>query len=347
MYTLTFICDIMENISFDNDPQYPEDNVYPPMWDFRNDLAWKLYRRAKKEQWDEEDLDWEKYKEILSGLDHKERFAIAYWWALLSNFDNATPVFAYALIKATEKKMPLAVRGLLTTITYDENRHNVLCGLAIENAVQGFPFNYKPRDELERKAVLNVKWVWWNGSRYWKAYLDAYKKYTLDILFTSFMMGEAAATSIFSSMKDRSEIPTFRIAFKNLTLDETRHYAFTHLLLHENVSKMSDEKKNFLTKQIRAGFVFLSLITYRPPKEFWKLPPWYIDVHEKMEELANRGGLGIPPIEEREKIWREAVLRIAGGLKKYGVKIPSMPEIGISGDEDIEIKEDDLIVGMF
>lgn len=273
--------------------------------------------------------------------------SLAYWWSLLSNFDNATPVFAYALVKASEKKLPVTIRALLNTIVFDENRHNILCGLAITKAFPGFPFNFKPQDELERKAQLNVEWVWWNGARYWKGYVEAYKKYTLDILFTSFMMGEAAATTIFNTMKDTSRIPTLREAFKRLTVDETRHYAFTHLILTNNLPNMNEEKKQFVTKQIRAGFVFLSLITYKPPKEFWKIPPWYEEVHQKMEELANSAGLGLPSLEERERVWREAVARVASNVKRYNIKIPQMPEIGINGDEDIELKEDDLIVGIF
>ncbi|MEM4944326.1 MAG: aminobenzoate oxygenase [Saccharolobus sp.] len=335
------------DIDYNQDPIYPEDNVYPPTWDFDDEKAMKLYRRAKKEQWDEEDLNWEKYEEIVSGLDRKQRLALAYWWSLLSNFDNATPVFAYALVKASEKRLPVTIKALLTTITFDENRHNILCGLAINKAMKGFPFNFKPIDDLERKAKLNVEWVWWNGARYWKGYLEAYKKYTLDILFTSFMMGEAAATTVFSGMKDKAKIPTFKEAFKNLTVDETRHYAFTHLILTNGLNKMNEEKKQFVTKQMRAGFVFLSLITYKAPKEFWKLPPWYQEVHEKMEELANDAGLGLPSIEEREKIWRQAVMRVGSNLKRFNVKIPSMPEIGINGDEDIEIKEDDLVAAIF
>ncbi|TRM77726.1 aminobenzoate oxygenase, partial [Sulfolobus sp. D5] len=131
------------------------------------------------------------------------------------------------------------------------------------------------------------------------------------------------------------------------TVDETRHYAFTHLILTNNIAQMNDEKKKFVTKQIRAGFVFLSLITYKAPKEFWKLPPWYQEVHQKMEEIANSAGLGLPSIEEREKIWREAVSRVAGNLKRFNVKVPSMPEIGINGEEDVEIKEDELVAVMF
>ncbi|QIW25192.1 aminobenzoate oxygenase [Sulfolobus sp. S-194] len=331
------------NLNFEEEPDYPPENVYPPRWNFDNEKAWQLYRRAKREQWDEENIDWKEVKDIASGLDRKQKLAIAYWWGLLSNFDNATPVFAYAVIKAFEQHLDTAIRGILTTITYDENRHNIMCGLAINSVLPGFPFDFKPQDDLEKKAKLNVLWTWWNGSRYWKAYLEAYKKYTFDVLFTSFMMGEAAATTVFTTMSRGAKINAFKELFKNTAVDETRHYAFTHMIMSQNAEKMDDERKKLVTKQIRAGFVFLSLITYIPPKDFWKLPPWFIEVHQKMEDIARDAGFYIPELKEKEEAWRNAVLRVGASLKHYGIKLPDMPELGISGDVVENIKEDDFI----
>ncbi|BFH72845.1 hypothetical protein SJAV_07890 [Sulfurisphaera javensis] len=331
------------NLNFEEEPDFPIENIYPPRWNFDNEKAWQLYRRAKREQWDEENIDWKEVKDYATGLDRKQKLAIAYWWSLLSNFDNATPVFAYAVIKSFEQHLDTAVKGVLTTITYDENRHNVMCGLAINSVLPGFPFDFKPQDDLEKKAKLNVLWTWWNGSRYWKAYLEAYKKYTFDVLFTSFMMGEAAATTVFTTMSKGAKLKAFQELFKNTAVDETRHYAFTHLIMSQNAQKMDEERKKLVTKQIRAGFVFLSLITYKPPKDFWKLPPWFTEVHEKMEDIARDAGFYIPTIEEKEQAWKQAVLRVGASLKHYGIKLPDMPELGISGEVIEEISEEDYI----
>ncbi|EZQ01789.1 MULTISPECIES: aminobenzoate oxygenase [Acidianus] len=332
-----------DELNFNMEPPYPENNVYPPTWNFDNEKAWQLYRRAKREQWDEESINWAKVKEWASGLDRKQRLAIAYWWSLLSNFDNATPVFAYAVIKSFEYHLDTAVRGILTTITFDENRHNMACGLSISNMLQGFPLNFTPKDDLERKAKLNAEWVWWNGSRYWKAYLEAYRKYTFDVLFTSFMMGEAAATTVFTTMSKGAKMEEFSKLFKNTAVDETRHYAFTHLIISQEAQKMSEEKKKLVTKQVRAGFVFLSLITYKPPKDFWKLPPWFIETHEKMENIARDAGFYIPTEEEKENAWRDAIMRVGSSLYRYGIEMPSIPELGISGEEIKDLKEEDFI----
>lgn len=331
------------NLNFDEEPDFPIENIYPPKWTFDNEKAWQLYRRAKREQWDEENIDWKEVKDFASGLDRKQKLAIAYWWSLLSTFDNATPVFAYGVIKAHEQHLDTAIRGILTTITYDENRHNVMCGLAINNILPGYPFDFKPQDDLERKVKLNTLWTWWNGSRYWRAYLEAYKKYTFDVLFTSFMMGEAAATTVFTTMSRGAKLKAFQELFKNTSVDETRHYAFTHLVMTNNAEKMDEERKKLVTKQVRAGFVFLSLITYIPPKDFWKLPPWFLEVHQKMEDIARDAGFYIPTLREKEDAWRNAVLRVGASLKHYGIRLPDIPELGISGDIVEEIKEDDFI----
>jgi len=335
------------NLNFEEPPDFPPNNVYPPSWNFDEDKAWQLYRRAKREQWDEEQINWSEVKEWAQGLDRKQRLAIAYWWSLLSTFDNATPVFAYAVVKAFEQHLPTPVKGILTTITYDENRHNVMCGLGINSVLPGFPYNFKPQDDLERKAMLNVLWTWWNGSRYWKAYVEAYNKYTFDVLFTSFMMGEAAATTVFSTMSKGAKLKAFQELFRNTTVDETRHYAFTHLIMAQNAEKMDDERKKLVTKQVRAGFVFLSLITYLPPKDFWKLPSWFVEVHTKMEDMARDAGFYIPTIKEKEEAWRSAVIRVSASLKRHGIKMPTIPELGISGEEEIPDLEDTDIIPVF
>lgn len=89
--------------------------------------------------------------------------------------------------------------------------------------------------------------------------------------------------------------------------------------------------------------MFLSLITYKPPKEFWKLPPWFLEVHQRMEDLARDAGFYIPTEKEKEEAWKDAVLRVGASLKRYGIKLPDMPELGISGEEVKDISEDDFI----
>jgi rubrerythrin len=326
----------------EEEPVFPQDNIYPINWDFSNDTMRKLYVRAKREQWDEDQINWESING--DSFTREQRLAMAYWWTVLSTFDNAAPTFAKALIYAHEKKMDHYTKGFLTTLVWDENRHNIMCGYCVNRLLPGFPLNFKPQNEIERKVRNCALWVWYNGSRYWRAYLEAYKKYSFNVLFTSFMMGEAAATTIFGETGKRAKIEAFSQLFKNTARDESRHFAFTHALLNDHAPKLSEEEKKLVTKQVRAGFVFLSLIMYKPPKEFWQLPPYFTEIHEKMEAIARDAGLGILTLEEKEIAWRNAVLRVGANLNKYGIKMPAIPEIGITGEEVEQIKDDEMII---
>jgi hypothetical protein len=332
------------SLDFNKDPEFPNESIYPEDWEFEDDsLGWKLYRRSKAEQWDEDKLDWAKLREAASGLEQREKLALCYWWALLSTFDNAAPVFAYALVKAHELEVKTRYKGFITMVTCDECRHNFVCGRSIQCLLPGFPNKFKPANEFEESVRRNVLWVWYNGSRYWNAYKESYNKYDIDVLFTSFMMGEAAATTVFTEMGKLAKLKPFPEAFRRISVDETRHYAFTHVLMQEGLERMNEQKKALVTRQMKAGFTFLSLITYKPPKGFWKLPPGFEDMHYKLEGIARDAGLGVPTLEEKEKAWRDAVLRVGAAVAKYGVKIPEIPELGISGEEVEDISESDVM----
>ena len=87
-----------------------------------------------------------------------------------------------------------------------------------------------------------------------------------------------------------------------------------------------------ITKQIRAGYVFLSGILYEPPDLFWELPDTFQDAHRLLEAEAVGAGLGLLSVEERRENWRAAVLRMKGILEEYDIAFPAIPEIGIDGE---------------
>jgi hypothetical protein len=47
-------------------------------------------------------------------------------------------------------------------------------------------------------------------------------------------------------------------------------------VLHNVLPHLTDEQRSVITKQIRAGFVFLSGILYVPPEDFWELGPTFL-----------------------------------------------------------------------
>ena len=106
---------------------------------------------------------------------------------------------------------------------------------------------------------------------------------------------------------------------------------------------LSDEDKALITKQLRAGFVFLSMILYEPPDEFWKLPPEFLNVHRELEQLARQAGLGVATLDVKREVWRQAMFKVKAVVERYGIEFPAMPEVGITGREVTDIDFDDII----
>jgi uncharacterized protein (DUF2267 family) len=126
-------------------------------------------------------------------------------------------------------------------------------------------------------------------------------------------------------------IPVFKEAFSRIGQDEARHMGICLAVLETLVPQLTEEQKQTITKQIRAGFVFLSGILYEPPEQFWELPPTFRDANRLLERVAREGGLGILTLEERKENWRTAVLKLKGLLEPHGIVFPALPEVGIDG----------------
>jgi hypothetical protein len=128
-------------------------------------------------------------------------------------------------------------------------------------------------------------------------------KYDLAVLFSSFLMGEIAAATIFKQMFDARE-PVFKEAFKNIGRDEGRHMAICMAVMERDYPGLKDADKAVVTKQIRAGYLFLSAVLFEPPMEFWDLPADFIDNQREAEEVARGAGFGIPTYEMKKENWR-------------------------------------------
>src|SRR6185369_10876392 len=247
-------------------------------------------------------------------------------------FDASGPaVFARAMIHAYETHEEDAIRKCFLSVTRDEMNHEEVCGRAITKLTPGGPLGYEPQTELGRLARNNIEWLYHNGARYWSGYKKAVEHYPMPILFSSFLFGEVASSTLFHSMYENTEIPVFKEAFKNIGRDEGRHLSFCLALLKEVLPKLTEEDKDVITKQIRAGFVFLSGILFEPPADFWQLPDTFLPAQRLLEEQARSAGFGILPLDERKENWRTAVVRLKAVLEPHGVKFPALPEIGVDG----------------
>jgi hypothetical protein len=324
-------------------PATEQPNIYPLSWHAQTGKLEEVWDASLREAWDPKNLPWDTFDP--SSYSWEEREAIAYWWTLLSVFDaSAPPVFASAFIKTYEVHEEDAVRRCFFSVTRDEQNHEQMCGLAIKKMLEcDDPLTYVPKTEVGKKAQKNAKWLYYNGGRYWNGYKNAVPKYPLAVLFSSFLMGEIAAATIFHQMAAGCTETVFKEAFRNIGRDEGRHMAICMALMERDYPKMDLSNKPLITKQIRAGFLFLSGVLFEPPTEFWDIPSDFIANQREIEGIARNAGFHIPDYEAKKENWRNAMLNLKGVLDKYGIPFPAIPEVGITGEEIRDIDMVDII----
>jgi len=324
-------------------PDTPQPNIYPLGWVRKTQKMEEIWASSQREQWDPAKLSWDTFDP--SRYSWEEREAIAYWWTLLSVFDaSAPPVFAQALIKTYEDHEEDPVRRCFFSVTRDEQNHEQMCGLAITRLLDHpDAVTYAPKSDLGIKLQRNVKWLYYNGSRYWEGYKKAVPKYNLSVLFSSFLMGEIAAATIFHQMAKGCDEIVFQEAFRHIGRDEGRHMAICMALMERDYPNLTDQDKDTITKQIRAGYLFLSAVLFEPPAEFWDLPSDFIPVQRQAETVARAAGFGIPSHETKLENWRNAMLNLKGVLDRYDTPFPAIPEVGITGKEILDVEMDEII----
>ncbi len=324
-------------------PATPQPNVYPLSWHAGTAKLEEVWDASQREYWDVKKLPWNTFDP--ARYTWEEREAIAYWWTLLSVFDaSAPPVFAEAFIKTYEVHEEDAVRRCFFSVTRDEQNHEQMCGAAITRLLDHpDPITYVPKTELGKRLQKNAKWLYFNGGRYWDGYKAAVPKYPLAVLFSSFLMGEIAAATIFHQMAAGCTEPVFKEGFRNIGRDEGRHMAICMALMERDYPKMELDNKELITKQVRAGYLFLSAVLFEPPMDFWDLPSDFIENQREGEAAARRAGFMIPEYETKKENWRNAMLNLKGVLDRYGIAFPAIPEVGISGKEILDIDMKDII----
>ena len=323
-------------------PEIEAPNIFPIEWREETAKFVELYEKAKRELWNPSQLPWEQLEP--GDFTRQQRLAIAYWFSVLANFDASGPAaFARVLLHTYEQHEEDPLRKCMFSIIRDEVNHEEFCQRVIQRLWPGAPLAWEPETELERLAQRNIKWLYYNGARYWKGYQSAFAKYRVPVLFSSFFMGETAATTLFHHMAGAARHPVFQQGFRNIGRDEARHMAITLCLFEKEAPRLSGEEKEQVTRQLRAGFVFLSMILYEPPDQFWQIPPDFLDVHRELEGVARDAGLGVATFETKRDVWYRAMLKVKGIVEKHGVEFPAMPEVGITGKEVVELDEESII----
>src|SRR5947208_2601989 len=78
-------------------PPFKEGNIFPLEWRVETPKMMEIYDKARDPGWSPNKLPWATLDPKAFTLD--QRYALAYWWSLLSVFDSSGPaVFARAMI---------------------------------------------------------------------------------------------------------------------------------------------------------------------------------------------------------------------------------------------------------
>jgi hypothetical protein len=312
-------------------PEISGPNIFPMRWRVDTPKLYEIYDAARDPGWAPNRLPWESLD--VTSFSQDERYAIAYWFTLLSVFDASGPaVFARAMIHTYEVQEEDPIRKCFFSVVRDETNHEEVCGRAIRALTPNGPVDYEPATAWGRLARNNVDWLFHNGARYWSGFKGAIQKYPVPILFTSFLFGEVASSTLFHGMYQRTTIPVFKEAFQRIGQDEGRHLGICLAALQRILPALKKEDKEVITAQLRAGFVFLSGILFEPPEQFWQLPATFLPAHRGLEQIARSAGLGILSYDERRENWRNAVLRLKANLEPHGIRFPALPEIGVDGE---------------
>ncbi len=323
-------------------PAVPQPNIYPMEWRVDTPKLVDIYERSKRQVWNPSDFDWSQLRP--EDFTPEQRVGIMYWYAVLANFDGSGPaVFAKATIHAFEQHSEDPIRKCFFAITRDEMNHEEVCQRAIQGLIPGGPLDFTATTDLERAAQNNIGWLYHNGGRYWNGYSDSLAKYPLSVLFTSFMMGEVASSTLFFGMSKKATHPLFKEIFKKVGQDEARHLAICLTILEKDWPGLSDEYKALITRQLRAGFVFLSMILWEPPNQFWDIPDYFLPNHRVLVQHARDGGLGVLTFDEQADNWRTALARVRAIVEEWGIAFPAIPELDLDGVDVGDIGPEDII----
>jgi rubrerythrin len=270
--------------------------------------------------------------------------AQAYWLSKLALFEKSgIGAFGSAAVQAATHPFEDPTKKFLAAVTFDECRHDEVCRRACARVCPNFPYKFKPKTKLEEKAHANILALYENGGRYWSAFNQAWGKYPLELIFSSFFFAEIGAQLIFKEVAERSTNRVYAAAFKNITRDESRHLTGTLAMLERLAERMSASDKSMITRQLKHGFIYLSPLLFKPMSDFWKLPDDFFEYDQKLEDLAAKSGLGVPKVEDRSEAWMRAITRHKSKIEELGIQVPEIKEIGLAGLEVKVSKGDEII----
>jgi rubrerythrin len=338
---------VTDDFTLQEPPPIEAPNPMPTDWTDKIARHRHLWEMAEAHHYDPNTaIDWAALKP--EDFTAEQRIAIAYWFGMSGTFENSgVPTFGYGMVKSYEQHQGDSTSRVLLTIARDESNHDEMCRRVVETLLPGFPSRTGDGlSELERRAANNLAWIHYTNGRYWNGYKDAYDLRSLTAVMSPFIVGEAAASLVYMQTSKSATHPVFAQILSRIGRDESRHFAFCNYLAEDTWGNLTHDEKLSLTKNLKASYVYISVVFGDPRAPFWRVPGYFKATHDELQEIARQGGLGLIPQAERDEIWRKAMLRVKSVTDRYGIEFPSIPELGIEGTE-VALTEEDLMVVSF
>jgi len=321
-------------------------NPMPMDWEDRNPRHRELWEKAEAQHYDPNTaIDWSQLNP--DDFSEEQKVALAYWFATNSTFENSgVPTFGYGMVQSYEQHLGDSTSRMLLTIARDEGNHDEMSRRVVETLLPGFPGHREPTSELERMAANNLRWIHYTNSKYWDGYKRAYEERSLSAVMSPFIVGEAAASLVYMATAKNGSHPVFGDILRHIGIDESRHFAFCNFLAEATWGNLRDDERTALTKNLKAAYIYISVVFGEPRAPFWNVPDHFREAHHRLEDIARGAGLGILEQSERDDIWRKGMLRVKSVTDRFGIPFPAVPELGIEGDE-VALTEADLVVVSF
>lgn len=159
-----------------------------------------------------------------------------------------------------------------------------------------------------------------------------------------FAAGEAATSLIFQKTAANTEHLVLQDVLRRISVDESRHFACFNFMSQQCWGDLTDEEKQLIGKNLKAGYLYISVVFGDPKPPFWDVPDRFRTQHERLRRAARDAGVGILSRQEQDDVWLKSMLRMKAVGDRYGVPWPRIEDLD---GEDTPIGEDDLVVVSF
>lgn len=319
-------------------------NIYLLLWNSKIKKLQEVWEVLLCEVWDLEKLFWDML-DVDSYIWEECEF-IVYWWSLFLVFDVLVLlVFVEVLIKIYEVYEEDLVCKCFFLVICDEQNYEIMCGLVIIKLLNYFDLLiYVLKIEFGKCLQKNVVWLYFNGGCYWIGYKQVVLKYDLVVLFSFFLMGEIVVVIIFKQMYENFCEVVFKEGFKNIGCDEGCYMVICMVVMECDYLGFKDEIKVIVIKQICVGYLFLLVVLFELLMEFWDLFVDFIVIQCEVEEVVCGVGFGILSYEVKLENWKNVMINLKGVFDCYNILFLVILEVGIIGQEVLEIDMEDIIL---